>query len=105
MLVPILWALLGGGLAVNFEFWARRGMAWTDLWWWAIPSAFLIQLSVWHLVRSDMGWLPSIVLFGAVTAVVRIGLAFLVLHEPVTVPNVVAGAVLVGVVGVRLVWR
>lgn len=105
MIIPVLWALLGGSLAVNFEFWVRRGGIWWNYWWWAVPTAVLIQLSVYHLMRSNLGWLPAVVLFSGTTAVARIGLTFFVLHEPLSVPNVVAGAMLLGAVAVKLVWR
>ena len=105
MLVTMMWGLFGSLLAVNFEFQARRGLGWVDNLWWMIPTAILVQLSVYHLMRSEMGWLPALVLFSGVATTTRIGLAFFVLHEPLNVPNLVAAGMMVVVILIRLLWR
>mgnify|MGYP001566750035 CR=1 FL=1 len=101
----LFWAGLGAALVVNFEFQARRGFDWLGGWWWTVPTSLVVQLSVYHLVRSDLGWIGGVALFGAGTALARIGLSFLVLHEPASPGNILAAAMLLAAVGIKLVWR
>ena len=96
---PYLWAGLAGAAAVGTEFAFRSGADWLRNLWWVIPGAVLINYSVYRLITTEYGWLAGIVLFGLVTALLRIGLAFGVLHEPLTAGNLVpAGVLAVGAV-------
>ena len=88
-----LWALLGGSTAVAAEFIMRRGWGWMDHWYLYIAMAIIVNISVYHMLIAGK-WLPSIVVFGLVTAVARILLAFLVLREPASVHTILAAAVL-----------
>lgn len=83
----------------------RAGIAWLPNLWWVAPLSLLINFAVYQLLRTEGGWLYSIVLFGTVTATARILLAFLVLHEPVTVGAGISAAVLLFGTGARLFWR
>lgn len=104
-MAPYLWAALAGVTATGMEFLFRRGIDWLGSWWWVLPGALVINYSIYRLLSADYGWMPSIVLFGAMTALLRVGLAFLVLREPLSVGNIAATVVLFLAVGIRLVWR
>ena len=105
MLMPLVWALLAGGLAVLLEWQFRQGVDWLRNLWWIAPVSLAVNYFIARLLYTDFGWLPSIVLFGAITASLRIGLAFWVAHEPPTLPNLVASGLLVVGVCIRLIWR
>ncbi len=89
-----LWALLGGSSAVGAEFLMRRGWGWLDNWYIYIPLALVINICVYQMLVTGKSWLPSIVIFGLVTAVARIILAFLVLREPASTHTILAAVVL-----------
>ena len=101
MVVPFLWAVLGGLTAVGLEFAFRSGVEWWRNLWWVAPASLLVNFSIYRLLTTDYGWLSSIVLFGLTTALLRIALTFIILHEPVSVGSVVAA----GVLGVGAVVR
>lgn len=101
----LLWAGVAGCTAVGLEFAFRAGVAWLPNLWWIAPLSLLVNFSVYRLLTGDTGWLFGIVLFGGVTAIARIGLTFLVFHEPVTPGSIIAGVALVVGAGARLFWR
>ena len=103
--MPNFWAVVAGTLAAGLEFAYRGRVDWLHNLWWIVPGAIGVNFGVYQLLRTDFGWLPSMVLFGAVTATCRIALAFLVIHEPVTAPNLAAALVMVAGVGIKLFWR
>jgi drug/metabolite transporter (DMT)-like permease len=103
--MPFVWALLAGVLAVLLEWQFRRGIDWLHNLWWIAPASLAVNYFIARLLFTDFGWLPSIVLFGATTAVMRIALAFVVMHEPPTPANLIASGLLVGGVFIRLFWR
>ena len=107
MFQAVFWAGLAGTAATTMEFAYAQG--WVTSWWrsawWILPLGALVNFSIYQLLRTDFGWLPSMVLFGAVTATLRIGLAFGVAHEAVTAPNVVSALVMLAGVGIKLFWR
>jgi len=103
--MPFVWALLAGGLAVLLEFQFRRGIDWLHNLWWIGPASLGVNYFIARLLYTDFGWLPSIVLFSATTAILRVVLAFFALHEPPNAPNLVASGLLVGGVVIRLFWR
>jgi uncharacterized membrane protein len=103
--MPFVWALLAGGLAVLLEFQFRRGIDWLHNLWWIAPASLGVNYFIARLLYTDFGWLPSIVLFSATTAILRVVLAFFALHEPPNAPNLVASGLLVGGVVIRLFWR
>ena len=103
--MPYFWAAVAGSLAAGLELAFRSHVNWWHNGWWLVPTAVGINFSIYQLLRTDFGWLPSMVLFGAVTAAWRIGLAFGVIHEPITAPNVVSALVMIAGVGIKLFWR
>lgn len=105
MIIPLAWAGLAGGLAVFVEFQYRNGLEWWPNLWWLVPLLLLLNFAIYQLLRSDLGWLPSIVIFGAVTAGLRIALTFAVLHEPTTPGNLAAGVLLMLGAALRIFWR
>ena len=103
--MPFLWAIAAGSLAAALEFAFHNKLNWWHNLWWLAPAAVVINFFVSQLLRTDFGWLPSMVLFGVVTASWRIGLAFGVSHEPLTAPNIVSALVMLAGVGIKLFWR
>ena len=103
--MPFVWALSAGVLAVLMEFQFRRGVDWFANMWWIVPASLALNYFIARLLYTDFGWLPSIVLFSATTALLRIALALFALHEPLNTPNLVASGLLVGGVVIRLFWR
>ena len=102
---PVLWAAASALASVGLELAYRRGI---DFWpnsWWIAPTSLLLTYGIYHTVRSDLGWLGGIVIFGAMTATLRLGLAFTLGHETPSVGSFVSGAVLGLGVLVRLIWR
>ena len=104
-MLPYFWAGLGGLTAVGLEFGFRSGVDWWRNLWWIAPTGLLVNFSVYQLLRTDHGWLASIVLFGLTTALLRIFISFIVLHEPVSAGNIVAAAVLATGALVKLLFR
>mgnify|MGYP001598954177 CR=1 FL=1 len=104
-MTSVFWALVASTVVVGLEFGFRHDISWVRNLWWITPAALLVNFAIYKLLQGDIGWMYSMVLFGASTAVGRIGLSFGVLHDPVTVSSVVSAAVLVVGVGVRLVFR
>jgi hypothetical protein len=92
-------------VAVGVEFTARSGASWWHNWWWLLPAAFIINFALYRVLQTDASWVYSLVLFSAITNTFRIGLAFFVLHEPVTPSSLAAGAALLAAVLIRIVWR
>ena len=105
MIAAVCWAGLAAGLAVGLEFQFRSGMDWWRNAWWIIPVGAGVNFAIYRLLSTEMGWLPSIVLFGGMTATLRIILSLAVLRDPLHIANVVAAGVLRVGVGVRVIWR
>lgn len=107
MFQAVFWAGVAGTAATAMEFAYSQG--WVTSWWrnvwWILPLGVLVNFGVYQLLRTDFGWLPSMVLFGAVTATLRIGLAFGVVHTPPTSANLASGAALIASTVLKLVWR
>ena len=107
MFQAVFWAGLAGGAATTMEFAYAQG--WVTSWWrsawWILPLGALVNFAVYQLLRTDFGWLPSMVLFGAVTATLRLGLAFGVMGTSPTPANVAAAIVLIVGVLIKLFWR
>ena len=105
--MPYLWAFAAGSLAAGLEFAYAHGLvtSWWRAAWWLVPLAVLVNFGIYQLLRTGFGWLSSMVLFSAVVAAWRIGLAFGVTHEPITTPHVAAALVMVVGVGIKLFWR
>ena len=101
----LVWAVGAAMIAVAIEFAARSGVNWLHNLWWIAPASLAINFFIFRLLQTDFGWLPSIVLFGATTAMLRILLAAVVLHEPTTTANIASAVVLIAGVGIKLVWR
>ena len=103
--MPFLWATFAASLAIGLEFAASANLNWWHNFWWVAPAALGVSFGVWQLLSTDFGWLPSMVLFGAVTATLRIGLAFGVTHEPLNAPNIIMTIVMIASIGFKLFWR
>ena len=71
----------------------KRGWGWLDHWYLYIAMAVIVNISVYQMLQSGK-WLPSIVVFGLVTAMMRIGLAFFIMREPVSIHTMLAAGVL-----------
>lgn len=116
---PILWAQAAAALSINPVVWTaasaltgvglelayRRGLAFWPNVWWIAPLSLLLTYGIYQTVRSDLGWLGGIVIFGAMTAALRLSLAFTLGHETPSVGSFVSGVVLGLGVLVRLIWR
>ena len=105
MLISVAWAALAASSAVGLEAAYRSDISWWGNLWWILPVIVLLNFGIYQLLNTEMGWLPSIVLFGAMTASLRLVVAFTVVHEPVTLANLIAGAALATVALSRIVWR
>lgn len=105
-LMALGWALLGGGTAVAMELAMRRGWSYHDWWFLYVVGAVIVNVAVYKMVVGNPnGWLATIILFSVVTALSRIGLAFALTHEPVSVPTIVAAVALTSVALFNAIWK
>lgn len=98
----LIWALIGSSCAVAAEAMMRSGYPWREN---VVVYALLsvsVSYCVYRLLGASPGWLPGIVAFSAATSVLRIGVAFLFLHEPLNPINLVSAAALMGVTALNL---
>ena len=99
----MIWGVVGGFTAVLLEILYRKGLGWS----WpgvlvALPLAILVSYCVSRLVQSPGSFITAVVWFGAATALARIGAAFWILGDPLTVKTAVAAVALMVAAAVKL---
>ena len=89
----MIFAILAALVAVGLEFATRQGLSWWGHLWLYVPGTIFVSYAIWRVLQGE-GWLTSIVLFSAATALLRIALTFFVLREPLSPANLLAAGAL-----------
>lgn len=99
----VLWAALSTVGVLFTEYLFRASGEWR--WEITLPLAALTNFCVFKMLNVSSSWMGAIILFSLMTQVGRLGLGYLVLHEPMT-KGLLAGIMLLLAANVvRSVWR
>ena len=101
-----IWPVLGGLLAITLEYLYRRGLTWAPpSCFIVVPIALVLSYSISRTLQGSPTMLSGLIYFSVITTVLRIGVAFLLLGDPVRPTTLVAAGALLLATSINLVWR